>query len=168
MLGAMKIVRPLLLAALVTCFAALPGARAGDAVTFEVHAVSDHPGPHTRSYPGITPGADGKTESALLVEPPLLDGAAVQFASLNYDPDNKPVILLNLTPAGAKKFEAITRERVGQELGLVLGGQLYALPRITGTIHGGKIAISGPFTAREAGNLVERINASLPARDAER
>lgn len=156
-----------LLAALLCCVAG--GARAGEAVTFEVHAVADHPGPHTRAYPGVTTGADGKTETALLVEPPLLDSATVQFASLDYDPDNKPVIVLNLTTAGARKFEAITRDRVGQQLGLVLGGQLYALPRILETIHGGKIAISGDFTRREAGNLVERLNASLPTgREGER
>lgn len=161
----MKTAYPYFLIALAWCFLATAGARAEGAVTFEVHAVADHPGPHTRAYLGVETGADGKAESALLVEPPLLDGAAVQFASLSYDPDGNPVILLNLTPAGAKKFEQITQDRVGQQLGLVLGGQLYALPRILETIHGGKIAISGSFTRRQAGNLVERLNSSLPAKD---
>ena len=165
----MKTALRLVLFAALAWFAFAPvGARAGDAVTFEVHAVTDRPGPHARTYLGLTADANGKLENALLVEPPLLDSTAVQFASLNYDPDNKPVILLNLTSVGARKFEEITRERVGQQLGLVLGGQLYALPRIVETIHGGKIAISGSFTAREAGNLIERLNASLPGRDAAR
>ena len=57
---------------------------------------------------------------------------------------------------------------VGKQLGLVIGGQLYSLPRIMETIHGGKIAINGSFTARQAANLVERLNAALPGRAAER
>lgn len=166
--GGMKTACSLFLAAVAWCFLATAGARAEGTVTFEVHAVADHPGLHTRAYLGVEAGADGKAESALLVEPPLLDGAAVQFASLNYDEEGKPVILLNLTPAGARRFEQITHDRVGQQLGLVLGGQLYALPRIVETIHGGKIAISGSFTQRQAGNLVERLNSSLPAKGAER
>ncbi len=139
------------------------------AVTFAVHAVADHPGPHTRTYLGVTLGADGKAENTLLIEPPLLDGAAVQFASLDYDPDGKPIVLIVLTPTGTKKFEQITQDRLGQQLGFVVGEQLYALPRIVEPIHGGKIAISGSFTRRQAANLVERLNSSLPAaRDAAR
>ena len=163
----MKVVRLFLLVALVAWGTVT--ARAEGPVTFTVHAVADHPGPRTRTYLGLTVGADGKAESTQLVEPPLLDGAAVQFASLDYSPEGKPVIMIVLTTAGTKRFEQITQERAGQELGFVIGGQLYALPRIVETIHGGKIAISGTFTQRQAGNLVERLNASLPAaRDAER
>ena len=158
----MKIVRSLLLAALAWFAVGTAGARADGPVTFEVHAVADHPGPRTRAYLGVTTGADGKAETALLVEPALLDGAAVQFASLNYSPEGTPIILLNLTTAGKKKFEQVTQDRIGQQLGFVIGGQLYALPRIVETIHGGKIAITGSFTRREAANLVERLNSSLP------
>ena len=164
----MNAARLLLLLAALVAWGVAP-ARAEEPVTFAVHAVSDRPGPRTRTYLGLTVGADGKAESTQLVEPPLLDGAAVQFASLDYSEEGKPIILIVLTSAGAKRFEQITQERVGQELGFVIGGQLYALPRITETIHGGKIAISGTFTRRQAANLVERLNSSLPAaRDAER
>ncbi|MBE7210458.1 MAG: hypothetical protein INR65_05520 [Gluconacetobacter diazotrophicus] len=138
--------------------------RAVGAVTFEVRAVADRPGPHTRSYLGVEAGPDGKPESVLLSDPPLLDGRAVQFVSLDYDAQAHPRILITLTADGARRFEQITTDMVGKQIGLVIGGQLYSEPRIMEAIHGGKIAISGSFTAREATNLVGRLNAALPGR----
>ena len=57
---------------------------------------------------------------------------------------------------------------VGKQLGFVIAGQLYSTPRIMETIHGGKIAISGTFTARQAANLAARLNAASPSRTAGR
>ncbi len=141
---------------------------AQDAANFEVHAVTDRPGPHARSYLGVQMAADGKPESVLLVDPPLLDGKAIRFVSLDYDAEDHPTILITLTADGGKRFEQITKDMIGKQLGLVIGGQLYSEPRIMETIHGGKIAISGSFTAREAANLVARLNAALPGRAGER
>ena len=135
--------------------------RAEGAVTFEVRAVSDRPGPHTRSYLGLQAGADGKIESTLLTDPPLLDSKAIRYVAVDYDAEQKPFILINLTGDGAKRFEQITKDMVGKEIGLVIGGQLYSTPRILETIHGGKIAINGSFTARQAANLATRLNAAL-------
>ena len=140
----------------------------GGAVTFEVHAVADRPGPHTRPYLGLQMGADGKPESTLLTDPPLLDSKAIRYVAVDYDAEQHPFILINLTVDGAKRFEQITKDMVGREIGLVIGGQLYSTPRILETIHGGKIAISGSFTARQAANLATRLNAALPGRTAER
>ncbi len=141
---------------------------AGAAVSFEMHAVADRPGPHTRVYLGVQTGADGKPENILLVDPPLLDSKAIRFVSVDYDDKDHPIILINLTENGSKRFEQITRDMIGKQLGLVIGGQLYSMPRIMETIHGGKIAISGSFTARQAANLAERLNASLPVKPAGR
>ena len=139
-------------------------ARAQEPVAFEVRAVADRPGPHTRPYLGVTAGANGNAETTLLLDPPLLDGNAVRFVSLDYDEEDHPIITIILTEAGKKCFEQLTKDMVGKQLGLVIGGQLYSLPRIMETIHGGKIAISGSFTPRQAANLVERLNASLPGK----
>ncbi len=161
------------LARLALFLAFTPGAAAQDtpagaAVSFEMHAVADRPGPHTRVFLGVQTGADGKPENTLLVDPPLLDSKAIRFVSVDYDAEDRPTILINLTESGARKFEQITRDMIGKQLGLVIGGQLYSMPRIMETIHGGKIAISGSFTARQAANLAERLNASLPAKTAGR
>lgn len=142
--------------------------RAEDAVRFEMRAVADRPGPHTRPYLGVQTAADGKPETTLLVDPPLLDSRAIRFVSVDYDADDHPLILINLTTSATKRFEQITKEMVGKQLGFVIGGQLYSMPRIMETIHGGKIAISGSFTARQAANLAERLNAGLPGRTEER
>ena len=139
--------------------------RAAGAATFEVRAVADQPGPHTRSYLGVEAGPDGKPESALLMDPPLLDGRSVRFVSLDYDAQDHLRILITLNADGAKRFEQITKDNVGKQLGLVIAGQLYSEPRIMETIHGGKIAISGSFTSGEAANLVGRLNAALPRPD---
>ncbi len=156
-------------AVLAALFATPAGARAADeALVFEMHAVADRPGPHTREYLGVTTATDGKSESTLLIDPPLLDSKSIRFVSISYDDQQKPIILINLTGSGAKKFEQITKERAGQQIGFVIGGQLYSLPRIMETIHGGKIAISGSFTERQAANLVARLNAGLPGKSAER
>ena len=151
-------------AVLAALFTTLVSARADDALVFEVHAVADRPGPHTREYLGLTTATDGKPESTLLVDPPLLDSKAIRFVSVSYDEEQKPFILINLSESGARKFEQITKEKMGQQIGFVIGGQLYSLPRIMETIHGGKIAINGNFTARQAANLAERLNAGLPGK----
>ena len=163
----MKTARAILAAALAV-FSLLAAARAQEPATFEVRAVADHPGPHTRPYLGVTAGADGKAESTLLADPPLLDSSGVRFVSLDYDAEDHPIIMINLTEAGKKRFEQLTTDRIGQQVGLLIAGQLYALPRIMEAIHGGKIAISGSFSPRQAGNLVERLNASLPGKVSDR
>ncbi len=132
-----------------------------------MRAVADHAGPHTREYLGVQTGADGKPESTLLMDPPLLDSRAIRFVSIDYDAEDRPMILINLTANGTRRFEEITKEMIGKQLGMVIGGQLYSMPRVMETIHGGKIAISGHFTARQAANLAERLNTALPGRTAE-
>ncbi len=148
-----------------TTTAKAQGYRGAGAARFEVRAVADYPGPHTRSYLGVEAGPDGKPQSALLVDPPLLDSRAVRFVSLDYDAQDHLRILINLNEQGTKQFEQITKDNVGKQLGLVIAGQLYSEPRIMETIHGGKIAITGSFTSGEAANLVSRLNAALPSSD---
>ena len=138
---------------------------AGGSVTFEVRTVTDRPGPHTRSYLGVQTGTDGKAESILLNDPPLLDSKAIRYVAVDYDAEQHPSILINLTADGTKRFEQITRDMVGREIAFVIGGQLYSITRVGETVHGGKIAINGSFTARQAANLATRLNAALPRQD---
>ena len=161
----MKTWRAVILAAAMVAFCApATGVHAEEAVTFEVYAVAEHPGPNTRAYLGIQADADGKLGSTLLVEPPLLGSGAIRFVALDYDEEQHPYILITLTASGTKRFEQITQDAVGKQIGFVIGGQLYSMPRVSGANHAGKIAISGSFTARQAANLVERLNAALPGR----
>ena len=141
-------------------------ARAGvcgeGAVTFEVRGGSDRPTPNTRQYLDVQVGTTDHPEKLLLVDPPLLDSAAIRLVTLDYTEEDRPVILITLTAAGARKFEQVTKDAIGKRLGLLIGGQVYSTPMVMEPVHGGKIAITGAFTGAEAANLVERLNAGVP------
>ncbi|MDO8231920.1 MAG: protein translocase subunit SecD [bacterium] len=69
-----------------------------------------------------------------------------------------PQVILNFNPEGAKLFEKITSENVGQPLAIFLDGQPISVPVIQEAIPGGQATISGRFTAAEARDLVRNLN----------
>lgn len=71
---------------------------------------------------------------------------------------NEPIVSIAFNDDGAKLFESITRDNVGQSLAIFLDGQVVSAPRINETISGGKAIISGKFTTDEARTLVRNLN----------
>lgn len=71
---------------------------------------------------------------------------------------NEPIVVLHFTDEGAKLFERITRENVGQTLGIFLDGEAISTPVIREVIPGGTATISGTFTPEEGRSLVENLN----------
>lgn len=69
------------------------------------------------------------------------------------------------TEEGAKVFENIMQENVGNILAIVADGRIWSAPRITSVISGGHINISGDFDETDAKVLAALINA---ARDTSR
>ncbi len=69
-----------------------------------------------------------------------------------------PQVLLNFNSEGAKLFEKITSENVGQQLAIFLDGQPISEPVIQEAIPGGVATITGQFTATEARDLVRNLN----------
>ena len=69
-----------------------------------------------------------------------------------------PQVLLNFNSDGAKLFEKITSENVGQTLAIFLDGQPISEPVIQQAIPGGQATITGRFTATEARDLVRNLN----------
>jgi protein-export membrane protein SecD len=67
-------------------------------------------------------------------------------------------VILNFNSDGAKLFEKITSENVGQTLAIFLDGQPISTPTIQEAIPGGQATISGRFTATEARDLVRNLN----------
>ncbi|MEK7767945.1 MAG: protein translocase subunit SecD, partial [bacterium] len=67
-------------------------------------------------------------------------------------------VILNFNSEGAKLFEKITSENVGQTLAIFLDGQPISTPVIQEAIPGGQATISGRFTAAEARDLVRNLN----------
>lgn len=69
-----------------------------------------------------------------------------------------PQVILNFDSDGAKLFEKITSEHVGQTLAIFLDGQPISTPTIQEAIPGGQATITGQFTATEARDLVRNLN----------
>ncbi len=87
-----------------------------------------------------------------------LTGASLQFASGATAGLSAPQVLLQFNSAGAKLFEQITKDNVGQVLAVFLDGQPISEPVIKEAIPGGQATISGNFTAQQARALAQNLN----------
>ncbi|MDD9868253.1 MAG: protein translocase subunit SecD [Candidatus Campbellbacteria bacterium] len=67
-------------------------------------------------------------------------------------------ILVNFNGEGAKLFEQITSENVGEYLAIFLDGTVISQPIINEPIPGGTASITGNFTADEARELSRNLN----------
>ncbi len=88
----------------------------------------------------------------------FLSGATLGFGSGATAGLAAPQVILNFDSDGAKLFEKITSENVGQRLAIFLDGQPISEPTIQEAIPGGQATISGRFTAPEARDLVRNLN----------
>ena len=74
-----------------------------------------------------------------------LTGKYITRAVAHRNPvDNSVAIAFSLNSEGAQKFAKVTRENVGQLLGIVLDGELASAPRINGEIPAGPGPAGGP------------------------
>ena len=64
-----------------------------------------------------------------------------------------PMCPLTFNSQGARIFERITGENVGERLAIVLDGNVYSAPNINEKIAGGRAQITGRFTMEEARDL---------------
>lgn len=87
-----------------------------------------------------------------------LSSATLGFGSGATSGITAPQVILNFDSDGAKLFEKITSENVGQTLAIFLDGQPISTPTIQEAIPGGQATISGRFTAVEARDLVRNLN----------
>jgi len=93
-----------------------------------------------------------------------LDGSMLRSARFEMQQTTRePVVAINFNAEGARLFQSITRENVGRQLAIVLDGQPISEPVIRQEIRGGEAIISGGFTAQEARELAQRLQAgALP------
>jgi preprotein translocase subunit SecD len=87
-----------------------------------------------------------------------LAGATLGFGSGATSGITSPQVILNFNSDGAKLFEKITSENVGQVLAIFLDGQPISEPVIQEAIPGGQATITGQFSATEARDLVRNLN----------
>ena len=72
-------------------------------------------------------------------------------------------IEFELNSEGAKIFADITRRHKGEQLAIVLDGELYSAPVIKTEIEGGRGVIQGRFDIKEANNLANILENPLEA-----
>jgi protein-export membrane protein SecD len=78
--------------------------------------------------------------------------------------DNQPVVSFRFDTAGGSRFGRVTQENVGQNLAIVLDGEVISAPVIREPILGGSGVISGRFSVQETQDLALLLRAgALPA-----
>ncbi|NEN93846.1 MAG: protein translocase subunit SecD [Okeania sp. SIO3H1] len=88
-----------------------------------------------------------------------LESAALEFAGGHTGQlSNEPLVTVTFTREGADLFETITRNHVGEQLGIFLDGELLSAPVINEVIPGGTAVISGGFTPDEARALAQNLS----------
>ena len=109
------------------------------------------------------------TEESSLMEDPYftittLTGRYLKGASLQFDQQTyQTQVSLEFDSEGAKLFEDLTRKNVGKRIAIYLDGVPISAPNVQEAISGGKAQITGDFSAEEAKELVQRLNAgALP------
>lgn len=94
--------------------------------------------------------------------PTGLDGKYLKRAQVDFS-TGEPSVALQFNDEGAKLFEKITRENVGNVIAIYLDGTPISAPVVREAISGGTAQISGTFTPEEAKQLVGRLNSgALP------
>ena len=88
-----------------------------------------------------------------------LTGRMVSKASVEFNQTtNQPVVGLTFTNDGRDLFGKITKDHIGDYLGIFLDGKLESSPVIRDAILDGKGQISGTFTVEEVQSLVRSLN----------
>lgn len=88
-----------------------------------------------------------------------LQTAKLEFAgSQSGQLSNEPLVSVHFTEEGAQLFADITREHVGEQLGIFLDGELLSAPVINEPITGGTAVISGGFSPEEARALAQNLS----------
>jgi len=84
-------------------------------------------------------------ESYLVQKKPALGltGKYIKRAYPNRDMMGAPEIDFEFDSVGAEKFATLTHDHIGEQLAVVLDGELYTAPRIDGEIPGGRGQITG-------------------------
>ncbi|SOE21186.1 SecD/SecF fusion protein [Spirosomataceae bacterium TFI 002] len=94
-----------------------------------------------------------------------LEGDVVTNARQDYDPTNgRPDVSMQMNAVGARKWQSLTAENVGQRVAIMLDGYVYSAPNVNQEISGGNSSISGDFSVEEAQDLANVLKAGkLPA-----
>jgi protein-export membrane protein SecD len=101
----------------------------------------------------------GSTSTPVLFEATGITGALVKRAQIYFDPTTgEPGVLLDFNAEGKDLFAKVTRENIGNVLGIFLDSQPISLPVIREEIADGQATISGSFSPDDAKKLARDLN----------
>lgn len=73
------------------------------------------------------------------------------------------VVHMNMSGEGAKEWEKLTGNNIGNAIAIVLDDQVYSFPNVNGAISGGSSEITGGFSPEEAKDLSNVLNSGKMA-----
>lgn len=98
-------------------------------------------------------------EIAKLFKPTGITGRLLEKALLEFNPTTgEPGVTLTFNAEGKALFAQVTKENVGNIVGIFLDGKAISNPVVREEIKEGKASISGSFTLDEAKILVRNLN----------
>jgi protein-export membrane protein SecD len=99
------------------------------------------------------------TGSLIRYIPTELTGRFLERSIVQFDPTTRqPLVELQFNDEGKALFAKITKENVGNIVGIFLDGRPISEPVVNEAITDGKAVISGSFTPTEARELVRNLN----------
>src|SRR5580692_5655469 len=105
-------------------------------------------------------GTTGKPEKYLVKKKPELTGAQITRAQARFEQRGYEVDL-SFNAEGGKTFARVTGQNIGNQLAIVLDGQVQSAPVIQSEISNNSASITGNFTAQEAQDLASALQNPL-------
>jgi preprotein translocase subunit SecD len=101
--------------------------------------------------------AQGKEETLHVGKKVLLDGALVASARVRRNEFGGNAIHIRFTAEGTRRFANVTRDALGKRLAIIVNGRIVMAPVVREAIAGGKVTISGTFSADEARRIARDL-----------
>ncbi len=92
-----------------------------------------------------------------------LGGDVITDARDDFDKLKGSVVSMTMNAEGAKTWEKLTRDNIGNAIAIVLDNQVYSFPNVNSAISGGSSEISGNFSPEEAKDLANVLNSGKMA-----
>ena len=95
---------------------------------------------------------------------PPLGGEVVSDARSDIGANGQPEVLMNMTPAGSRKWAKMTAANIGRQVAMVLDDYVCSAPVVQSEITGGGTSITGSFAIEDTQDLANQLKAGkLPA-----
>ena len=95
---------------------------------------------------------------------PPLGGEVVSDARADLGQNGQPEVLMNMTPAGSRKWQKMTAANIGKQVAMVLDDYVCSAPVVQSEISGGGTSITGSFSVEDTDDLANQLKAGkLPA-----